>query len=76
MIDSTYLDYKRFTLERIREVVDEGVQSVDECVRLIDMLVDDAKESGSSKNVETARKLQARIHAAADNAKEALTAIG
>ena len=76
MVDETYADYKRFTLERIREVVDEGVQSVDECVRLIDMLVDDAEESGSSKNVDAAKKLQLRIRAAADKAREALNAIG
>lgn len=76
MIEETYADYKRFTLERIREVVDEGVQSVDECVRLIDMLVEDAEDSGNSKNVETAKKLQLRIHAAADKAREALNAIG
>ena len=76
MIDETYADYKRFTLERIREVVDEGVQSVDECVRLIDMLVGDAEDSGNSKNVETAKKLQLRIHAAADKAREALNSIG
>ena len=76
MKDETYSDYKKFTLERVREVVDDGVQSVDECVRLIDMLVDDAEDSGNSKNVETAKKLQARIHAAADKAREALNAIG
>ncbi len=76
MIDSTYSDYKRFTLERIRELVDEGVQSVDECVRLIDMLVQDAEDTGNKKNVETANKVQARIHEAAGKAREALNAIG
>ena len=76
MLDSIYSDYKCFTLERIRELVDDGVQSVDECVRLVDMLVDDAEDSGNSKNVETAKKLQLRIRAAADKAREAMKAIG
>ena len=40
------------------------------------MLVDDAEESGSSKNVDATKKLQFRIHAAADKAREALNAIG
>lgn len=75
MIDETYSDYKKFTLERIRELVDEGVQSVDECVRLIDMLVQDAEDTCNKKNVETARKVQARIRAAAKTAREALSQI-
>lgn len=75
MSDSTYREYKVFTRDRLRELILECEQNVDECVRLVDMLLLDAQDMSDSKAVSNATAAYDKISKAADSARDALRAL-
>lgn len=48
MSEATFRDFKAFTRERIQELIFESEQNLSESLRLMETLVDDAKEMASA----------------------------
>lgn len=70
--DSTYREYKIFTRDRLRELISECEENVDECVRLVDMLLLDAQDMSNAKAIANAKAAYDKIVKVADGARIAL----
>lgn len=70
--EATYREYKAFTKERLQELIFECEQNVDECVRLVDMLLLDAQDMADSKAIANATAAFERAEKAAVKARDAL----
>lgn len=70
--ESIYREYKMFTRDRIRELILECEQNVDECVRLVDMLLLDAQDMSDAKAVANATAALDEISKQAESARSSL----
>lgn len=74
-VDSTYREYKMFTRDRLTELVLECEQNVDECVRLVDMLLLDAEDMSDAKAIANAKAAYDKIVKVADSVRDSLRSL-